>query len=76
MTALDPTFLDRIHAAGVAAERRFPVTSPIDGRALASVADCGEAEARSTLDLAAGGFERWKRTTAYERAAVMKRWHA
>lgn len=76
MTALDPTFLDRIHAAGVSADRRFPVTSPIDGRALASVADCGEAEARSTLDLAAGGFERWKRTTAYERAAVMKRWHA
>ncbi len=76
MTALDPTFLDRIHGAGVAAPVRFPLTSPIDGRSLASVADCGETEARATLDLATGGFERWKRTTAYERAAVMKRWHA
>jgi len=76
MTALDPSFLDRIHGAGVAAAGRFPLSSPIDGRPLASVADCGEPEARTTLDLATGGFERWKRTTAYERAAVMKRWHA
>lgn len=53
----------------------FDVTSPIDGSVIASVPDCGEAQARQALDNAERGFQKWKRTTAYERAAVMKRWH-
>lgn len=73
---LDPSFFDRLRAAGTAAGATFEVKSPIDGRVVATVADCGAAEARQVLDLAASGFERWKRTTAYERAAVMKKWYA
>ena len=73
---LDPKFFDRIRAAGAGAAGTFEVRSPIDGRVVASVADCGAAEARVALDRAASGFDHWKRTTAYERASVMKKWHA
>jgi len=52
------------------------VSSPIDGCVVASVPDCGAAEARLALDRAAAAFETWKGTTAYERAAIMKKWHA
>ncbi len=73
---LDPNFLSRIGAAATAAASSFNVTSPIDGRIVAPVPDCGVAEARQALDRSAAAFDRWKRTTAYERAAVMKKWHA
>ena len=73
---LDKSFLDRIRAAGSGASTTFEVKSPIDGRVVAAVPDCGGTQAREALDRAATGFDRWKRTTAYERAAVMKKWHA
>jgi succinate-semialdehyde dehydrogenase/glutarate-semialdehyde dehydrogenase len=73
---LDSSFLARIRAVATEAPGTFSVTSPIDGRAITSVPECGPAEARAALDRAAAAFETWKRTTAYERAAVMKRWHA
>ena len=76
MTVLDTTFFDRIRAAGTAAASAFEVRSPIDGRVVTAVADCGPAEARAALESASTGFGRWKRVTAYERAAVLKKWHA
>ena len=76
MTVLDTTFFDRIRAAGTPAASAFEVRSPIDGRVVAVVADCGPAEARAALESASTGFGRWKRVTAYERAAVLKKWHA
>ena len=72
---LDPSFLDRIRGTGSGAGATFEIRSPIDGRIVAAVPDCGAAEARQALDRAVTGFDRWKRTTAYERAAVMKKWH-
>lgn len=72
---LDEAFLERIRGAGTAAAAGFAVASPIDGRPVAEVPDCGEAEAREALDRAERAFDGWKRTTAYERAAVLKRWH-
>src|SRR5688572_7183898 len=69
-------FLGGTGTAGATATSTFEVASPIDGRTLASVPDCGEAEARQALATASTAFDRWKRTTAYERAAIMKKWHA
>lgn len=60
----------------IPSDTTFDVSSPIDGSLIASVPDCGEAQARQALDKSEQAFEAWKRTTAYERAAVMKRWHA
>ncbi|MCC6801451.1 MAG: aldehyde dehydrogenase family protein, partial [Anaerolineae bacterium] len=59
----------------IPSDTTFDVISPIDGSLIASVPDCGEAQARQALDQSERAFETWKRTTAYERAAVMKRWH-
>jgi succinate-semialdehyde dehydrogenase/glutarate-semialdehyde dehydrogenase len=64
--------LDRIHAP---AARTFTVTNPADGEPLAEVADFGAAEARAAADKAVAAFERYKRLTAYERGAIMRRWY-
>jgi succinate-semialdehyde dehydrogenase/glutarate-semialdehyde dehydrogenase len=60
----------------VGTARSFAVTSPYSGEVIAQVADCGEAEARRAIEAAVSAFESWRDTTAYERAALMKRWHA
>ena len=73
---VDATFLRSIREAAAPAGATFEVRSPIDGRVVADVPDCGAAEARLALDRAANAFDKWKRTTAYERAAIMKKWHA
>ena len=54
--------------------RTFAVKSPIDGRVLAEIADCGAAEAQAAADAAVEAFAKWRRTTAYVRAAIMRRW--
>ena len=72
MTALEIPRLER--AAKTA--RTFKVHSPIKGRAFADAPDCGAEEARQAVDRAANAFESWKRSTAYERSAILKRWHA
>jgi succinate-semialdehyde dehydrogenase/glutarate-semialdehyde dehydrogenase len=56
--------------------RSFPVHTPIDGSVFAEAPDCGVEEARQAADRAAAAIESWKRSTAYERAAILKRWHA
>lgn len=75
-TLVQPRFLDRIVSAGSPAESSFEVSSPIDGQRVASVPDCGPEDARTALDRAGEGFDRWRRTTVYERARLLQRWHA
>jgi succinate-semialdehyde dehydrogenase / glutarate-semialdehyde dehydrogenase len=53
----------------------FDVRSPSTGAVLASVADCGEDEARTAADVASRTFDSWRRTTAYDRAVVLRRWY-
>ena len=52
----------------------FAVTNPATGEEIAQIADCGEAEARRAVDLAAETFETWRHTTAFERSALLERW--
>jgi succinate-semialdehyde dehydrogenase/glutarate-semialdehyde dehydrogenase len=61
----------RIHAN---AGRTFDVTNPATGEVIASIADSGEQEAHTVVDAAVEGFAKWKNTTAYERAGVLRRW--
>jgi succinate-semialdehyde dehydrogenase/glutarate-semialdehyde dehydrogenase len=56
-------------------KKTFDVINPATRVVLASVADSGEAEARAAADAAVTAFEGWRRTTAYERAATLRRWH-
>ena len=76
MTVIDATFLERLLGASAHAAATFEIRSPIDGAVVASVPDCGASEAQAALARAAAAFGRWKHTTAYQRAAVLKRWHS
>ena len=53
----------------------FAVTSPATGALVANVSDCGAAEAKAAADAAVAAFTTWRRTTAYERALVLRRWN-
>jgi succinate-semialdehyde dehydrogenase/glutarate-semialdehyde dehydrogenase len=50
------------------------VRNPATGDLIASVADCGAAEAKAAVDAASAAFPEWKSRTAKERSAVLKRW--
>ncbi len=53
----------------------FGVTNPATGDSIASIADCGAAEAQSMANAAVEGFTRWKNVTSFERSAIMRRWY-
>ena len=53
------------------AERRFVVTDPFDGAAIAEVADCGDAEVARAIEAAAAAFDAWRKTPAPARGAML-----
>lgn len=57
------------------AQGTFTLTSPVDQRPLAQVADCGPEEARQAASVAWEAFGSWKATTAFERSEILLRWH-
>mgnify|MGYP001226940256 CR=1 FL=1 len=54
----------------------FEVRSPATGQVIARVADCGPAEADAAAAAATTAFAQWRRTTAFERSAILERWAA
>ena len=52
----------------------FEVMSPATGKAVARVPDNGAAEARAAATKAVAAFATWRKTTAYERSAVLRAW--
>ncbi len=56
--------------------KRFSVMNPTTMEPFAEVADCGPEEARIAVNAAVRAFETWSKTTAYERAAILMKWHA
>jgi succinate-semialdehyde dehydrogenase/glutarate-semialdehyde dehydrogenase len=52
----------------------FAVMNPTNGRTLADVSDHGQADARAAADRAVAAFAAWRRTTAYERSTVLRKW--
>ncbi len=55
---------------------QFPVTDPSTGQMIASVAECGAAEAEQAVLAAQEAFVSWRKTTAKERSAHLRAWHA
>lgn len=51
------------------------VRSPATGELLGEVPECGAAEAERAADVAVDAFAQWRRRTAFDRSAVMRRWH-
>lgn len=54
---------------------KFPVLNPATGDVIAEIADLGGAETTRAVEAAAIAFESWKRTTAKERAGLMRTWY-
>jgi succinate-semialdehyde dehydrogenase / glutarate-semialdehyde dehydrogenase len=53
----------------------FPIRSPATGELVGQAADCGTAEAEAAIDVAWSAFERWRATSPFERATLLRRWH-
>ncbi|XP_056142296.1 succinate-semialdehyde dehydrogenase, mitochondrial isoform X2 [Lampris incognitus] len=58
----------------ISAASTFPVSDPATGEELAKVADCGPTEAKLAVDAAYKAFYIWKRYTAKERSALLRKW--
>lgn len=52
----------------------FAVINPATGKPVADVPDNGPSEARAAVARAVTAFAAWRRTTAYERSAVLRAW--
>jgi succinate-semialdehyde dehydrogenase / glutarate-semialdehyde dehydrogenase len=65
-----------IDGAWVPAENgaRFDVRDPASGEVLAHVADANDADARRAIDAAARALPAWRKKTAKERAAILRKW--
>ena len=50
------------------------VTDPSNGETIGTIPNLGAAETKRAIDAAHSAFQSWKRTTAKERAAILKRW--
>ncbi len=51
-----------------------PVTNPANGEVIAEVAKCSTAETRRAIEAAAAAFIEWRKRTAKERAACLRKW--
>ena len=65
---IDGAWIDR------AAGGSIDVDNPATGEIIGSVPRLGRAETRNAIDAAARAFPAWRKKTAKERAAVMRRW--
>ncbi|RUO23449.1 succinate-semialdehyde dehydrogenase (NADP(+)) [Aliidiomarina iranensis] len=56
-------------------QKTIAVLNPADGKEIAEVPECGEAEAKRAIQAANHAFPAWRKKTAEERAKVLKKWH-
>lgn len=55
--------------------KSIPVQNPATLETVGSVPDATAVEAKKAVDAAHKAFQTWSKTTAYERAALLERWH-
>src|ERR1700759_2890038 len=55
--------------------KKFPVTNPATGEVLAEVPYMGAAETRRAIEAAKGAWPDWRRKTAKDRAAILRKWY-
>jgi succinate-semialdehyde dehydrogenase/glutarate-semialdehyde dehydrogenase len=55
--------------------KSFPVTNPATGEILAQVPEMVAAETRRAIEAAKGAWPAWRRKTAKERAALLRKWY-
>jgi succinate-semialdehyde dehydrogenase/glutarate-semialdehyde dehydrogenase len=52
----------------------LPVLNPATGETVATIAKCGTAETRRAIEAAERAFVGWSKTSANERAAILRKW--
>jgi succinate-semialdehyde dehydrogenase / glutarate-semialdehyde dehydrogenase len=55
--------------------KSFPVSNPVTGEVLAQVPDMEAAETRRAIEAAKAAWPEWRRKTAKERAALLRKWY-
>jgi succinate-semialdehyde dehydrogenase / glutarate-semialdehyde dehydrogenase len=65
-----------IGGAFIATPKTFAVTNPYSGQVVAEVADCDIQHAHTALEKSVAAFAWWSKTTAYERATLLKKFYA
>lgn len=55
--------------------KTFEVRNPFNGEVIGQVADCGQEETKIAIEKAEVAFESWKKTSASERADLLKKWY-
>jgi succinate-semialdehyde dehydrogenase / glutarate-semialdehyde dehydrogenase len=58
----------------LAKDKRFAVRNPATGEILAQVADLSAADTERAVEAAAVAFPAWRKKTAKERAAILRKW--
>ncbi len=74
----DPTLLKTgalINGKWLAGDTQFAVTDPATGQHLANVANMGPKEAQAAIDAANAAWAGWRKTTAKQRANIMRKWY-
>jgi len=74
----DPTLLKTgalINGEWLAGDTQFAVTDPATGQHLANVANMGPKEAQAAIDAANAAWAGWRKTTAKQRANIMRKWY-
>ena len=74
----DPTLLKTgalINGEWLAGDTQFAVTDPATGQHLANVANMGPKEAQAAIDGANAAWAGWRKTTAKQRANIMRKWY-
>ena len=51
------------------------VTNPANGEVIAEVAKCGTAETRRAIEAADAALSAWRKKTAKERSAYLRKWY-
>src|SRR5437879_4564534 len=63
-----------VNGAWIEGRDGIDVDNPATGEAIGTVPKLGRADTRQAIDAASHAFPAWRRKTAKERAAVMRRW--
>lgn len=56
-------------------QHQFDIVNPANGSVVGRVRDCTPEQARDLARRAVAAFPSWKAATAYERAAILRRWY-
>jgi len=70
----EQSYIDGQWVSGAGGET-FPVTNPADDSLLANVAQLGVAETRQAIEAADAAWPAWRKRTAKDRAALLRRWY-